>query len=239
MGAFVSPEPPHPEKCVEVTVKVKICGVRTPAIIDVAAEASADYVGLVFFPRSPRCLKPDAARTLAAAAKGRIETVAVLVDPDDALIDFVVERVRPDLIQLHGSETPKRAAAIRARAGLPLLKAIAVAEAGDTAKASAYRGIADLILFDAKPDPAAILPGGNGVPFDWTLLSGAGVERPFALSGGLTAANVGEAVSATHASLVDVSSGVEGAPGEKDANLVQEFIRAAKSTDTQARAKAS
>ncbi|MGB2932565.1 MAG: phosphoribosylanthranilate isomerase [Methyloceanibacter sp.] len=222
-----------------MSVKVKICGVRTPAIIDVAAEAGADYVGLVFFPRSPRFLKPEAARTLAAAAKGRIETVAVLVDPDDALIDFVVERVRPDLIQLHGGETPKRVAAIRARTGLPLLKAIAVAGAGDTAKASAYRGIADLILFDAKPDPAALLPGGNGVPFDWTLLSGAGVERPFALSGGLTPANVGEALSVTHASLVDVSSAVEGAPGEKDANLVREFIRAAKSTDTQVRAKAS
>ncbi len=222
-----------------MSVKVKICGVRTPAIIDVAAEAGADYVGLVFFPRSPRFLKPDAARTLAAAAKGRIETVAVLVDPDDALVEFVVEKVRPDLIQLHGRETPKRAAAIRARAGLPLLKAIAIAEAGDTAKASAYRGIADLILFDAQADPAARLPGGNGVAFDWTLLAGADVERPFALSGGLTAANVVDALSATHAALVDVSSGVESAPGEKDANLVQAFIRAAKSTDTLARAKAS
>jgi phosphoribosylanthranilate isomerase len=153
------------------------------------------------------------------------------------LIDEVVERVRPDLLQLHGAETPERVAAIKARSGLPVMKAIAVAGAGDVAKADAYTGSADYILFDSKAAVGATLPGGNGVAFDWRALTGA--KAPFALSGGLTPNTVGEAIMLTGASLVDVSSGVELAPGEKDITLVRRFIQAAKAAAPQARAKAS
>jgi phosphoribosylanthranilate isomerase len=220
-----------------VPVKVKICGVRTPAIVNTAAEAGADYIGLVLFANSPRYVEVEEARVLAAIGKGRVGAVAVLVDPDDALIDAVVERVRPDLLQLHGGETPDRVAAIRARAGLPVMKAVAVESAADVTEAAAYAASADHILFDAKAGPAAALPGGNGVAFDWLALKGFAV--PFALSGGLTPANVGAAIKTTGAALVDVSSGVERAPGEKDAELVRNFILAAKSAASQARAKAS
>jgi len=220
-------------------VKVKICGVRTPAILDVAAEAGADYIGLIFFPKSPRRIEPEAARALVQRAGGKVKTVAVLVDPDDTAVDRVANEVGPDFLQLHGSETPERAAAIKARSGLPIIKAISVEARSDAATASAYRGIAELILFDAKADSAALLPGGNGVAFDWTALAGPSIERPFALSGGLTAANVGEAIAITHASVVDVSSGVERAPGDKDAGLVRDFISAAKSAGPDLKAKAS
>jgi phosphoribosylanthranilate isomerase len=220
-----------------VAVKVKICGVRTPAIIDTAVQEGADFVGLVFFPKSPRYVSPEDAGALAEAARGRIGTVAVLVDPNDALIDRVVAAVHPDLLQLHGSETPERVASIRVRTHLPVMKAIPVAEIGDAQEAGAYAGIADYILFDAKSAPEAVLPGGNGVPFNWKALTG--LSPPFALSGGLTPRNVSEAIRLTGASLVDVSSGVERAAGEKDESLVRNFIQAAKATVPQARAKAS
>jgi phosphoribosylanthranilate isomerase len=222
-----------------VSVKVKICGVRTPDILDVAAEAGADYIGLIFFPKSQRHIEPAAARALVERARGKVKTVAVLVDPDDAAVDRVAKEVGPDFIQLHGGETPERAAAIKARSGLPIIKAISVETRSDAAKASAYRGIAELILFDAKGDPAALLPGGNGVVFDWTALASPAIDRPFALSGGLNPANVGEAIAVTGASMVDVSSGVERAPGDKDAGLVRDFIRAAKSAGPDLKAKAS
>jgi len=220
-------------------VKVKICGVRTPDILDVAAEAGADYIGLIFFPKSPRHIEPAAARALVERARGKVKTVAVLVDPDDAAVDRVAKEVGPDFLQLHGGETPERAAAIKARSGLPIIKAISVEGRGDAAKASAYRGIAQLILFDAKADAAALLPGGNGAVFDWTALAGPAIDRPFALSGGLNPANVGEAIAVTGASVVDVSSGVERAPGDKDAGLVRDFISAAKSAGPDLKAKAS
>jgi len=220
-----------------VPVKVKICGVRTPAIVETASEAGADFIGLVLVAKSPRHVELEEARVLAAVARGKIGTVAVLVDPDDALVDGVVERVRPDFLQLHGSETPERVTAIRTRAGLPVMKAIAVAEACDVADAGKYAASADFILFDAKASPDALLPGGNGVPFNWDALKG--IKPPFALSGGLTPDTVGEAIRLTGASLVDVSSGVERAPGEKDAELVRRFIRAAKGGSPQSRGKAS
>jgi phosphoribosylanthranilate isomerase len=209
-----------------VPVKVKICGVRTREIVDTAVDAGADYVGLVFFPKSPRLIAPEAARPLAELASGRIETVAVLVDPDDALLDEILATVRPSLLQLHGSERPERVAAIKSRSGLRVIKAIGVASADDVGKASAYRGIADMILFDAKAPSGSDLPGGHGLAFDWLAL--AGVERPFALSGGLDPGNVWQALVATGADMVDVSSGVERAPGEKDPDLVRRFIEAAK-----------
>jgi phosphoribosylanthranilate isomerase len=213
-----------------VPVKVKICGVRTREIVDTAIDAGADYVGLVFFPKSPRYVAPDAARPLAETASGRIETVAVLVNPDDALIDEILATVRPDLLQLHGAETPDRVAAIKSRLGLRVIKAIGVATADDVAKAAAYRGIADMILFDAKAPAGSDLPGGHGLAFDWRALGGPSVEHPFALSGGLDPDNVWEAAVTTRASMVDVSSGVERAPGEKDPDLVRRFIQAAKAS---------
>jgi phosphoribosylanthranilate isomerase len=218
-----------------MTVKIKICGVRTPAILDAAVSAGADYVGLVFFAKSPRHLSLEEASRLADTARGRVGTVAVLVDPDDALIDAVAKAVRPDFLQLHGTETPARVAAIKARTGLPVIKAVPVAEVADVADASAYAGIADQILFDAKASPGAMLPGGNGVPLDWGMLEKA--PSPFALSGGLSAGNVAEAVRLTGAALVDVSSGVETAPGVKDEKLIKQFIQAARSAiQEQARA---
>jgi phosphoribosylanthranilate isomerase len=220
-----------------VSVKVKICGVRTPAIVEEAADAGADFVGLVLFAKSPRHIELEEARVLAAVARGRIGTVAVMVDPEDDLVDGVLEKVRPDFLQLHGSETPQRVAAIKARTGLPVMKAIPVADAADVADAGAYAASADYILFDAKPTQDARLPGGNGLPFDWQVLTG--LAPPFALSGGLTPDNVGAAIRLTGASLVDVSSGVERAPGEKDARLVRSFIEAAKAAVPQRRAKAS
>ena len=219
-----------------MTVKVKICGVRTPAILEAAAAAGADFIGLVLFAKSPRNLSPEAAGVLADAARGRIGTVAVMVDPDDALIDQVAATVRPDLLQLHGHESPERVAAIKAKTGLPVIKAISVAAAADVGEASAYAGIADQILFDAKAEPDAMLPGGNGIPFDWRALAAA--RPPFALSGGLNPENVGEAVRLTGAALVDVSSGVETAPGVKDEKLIQRFIRAARTAALE-QAKAS
>ena len=209
-------------------MKVKICGVRTREIVDTAVDAGADYVGLVFFPNSPRYIAPDAARPLAETASGRIETVAVMVDPDDALIEDILATVRPGLLQLHGSETPERVVAVKARSGLRVIKAIGVATADDVGKASAYRSIADMILFDAKAPAGSKHPGGHGLAFDWRALGGPSVERPFALSGGLDPDNVSEALAVTGASMVDVSSGVERAPGEKDPDLVRRFIQAAK-----------
>jgi len=214
-----------------VTVKVKICGVRTPAILDAAVAAGADLVGFVFFAKSPRNLSLEQAEALADAARGRVGTVAVMVDPDDALVDAVAKLVRPDFIQLHGAETPDRVAAIKARTGIPVLKAIPVAAASDVSTANAYAAIADQILFDAKATPGAELPGGNGVAFDWTMLTGA--RAPFALSGGLDASNVAEAVRRTGATLVDVSSGVETEPGIKDETLITQFIQAARSAAPQ------
>ena len=220
-----------------MATKVKICGLRTQAALEAALVGGADYVGLVFFPPSPRNVAPAAAKTLADQARGRAKIVALMVDPDDALIDLVVAAVHPDLLQLHGSETPELVASIRVRTHLPVMKAIPVAEIGDAQEAAAYAGIADYILFDAKPAPEAVLPGGNGVPFNWKALTG--LSPPFALSGGLTPGNVGEAIRLTGASLVDVSSGVERAAGEKEESLVRNFIQAAKATVPQARAKAS
>ena len=209
-----------------MTVKVKICGVRTPAILDAAISAGADYVGLMIFAKSPRHLNTEDAAALAAAAQGRVKTVAVMVDPDDGLIDEVARQVRPDYLQLHGMEPPERVRAVKARSGLPVIKAVHVGEAADVARQDAYAMAADQILFDAKAAPGAVLPGGNGVAFDWGVLSGA--RAPFALSGGLHPGNVADAVRETNPEMVDVSSGVETAPGVKDAALITEFIQAAR-----------
>ncbi|MGC2409255.1 MAG: phosphoribosylanthranilate isomerase [Methyloceanibacter sp.] len=222
-----------------MSVKVKICGVRTPDLVETAVAAGADYIGVVFFEKSPRNVTLAEAALVTKAASGQIASVAVLVDPDDLLIEEVVAVAGPDLLQLHGSETPERMAEIKGRFGVPLIKAISVASAEDAAEADRFWDIADMILFDAKPDPAAGRPGGNGVAFNWHSLAALWQGRQFALSGGLTAENVGEAIRVTGATMVDVSSGVEGAPGRKDRDLVRKFIQAAKSTAAKPKAIAS
>lgn len=211
-----------------MTVEVKICGLKTPETVRAALEAGADYVGLVFFPKSPRHVSLGAAADLADIARGRAAIVALLVDPDDALAGAVASAVRPDIIQLHGAETPERCAAIRKASGCRIMKVVKVATAEDATAALAFRGIADLILFDAKPPRDALLPGGNGVLFDWTALDAVKGEVDWMLSGGLTGENVANAIRLTGATRVDVSSGVESAPGVKDAALIGAFIAAAK-----------
>ncbi len=211
-----------------MSVKVKICGVRTPDLVETAVAAGADYIGVVFFDKSPRNVTLAEAALVTKAAKGRIASVAVVVDPDDLLIGDVLAIAAPDFLQLHGSETPERLVEIKGRFGVKIIKAIPVASAEDAAEADRYADIADIVLFDTKADPAAALPGGNGVAFDWRALAATRAGRPFALSGGLTAETVAEAIRITGATMVDVSSGVERAPGRKDLDLMVKFIRAAK-----------
>jgi phosphoribosylanthranilate isomerase len=210
-------------------VDVKICGLSTEATLSVALEAGAAYVGLVFYPKSPRAVDTATAARLARIARGRAKIVALTVDPDDALIDEIASKVMPDLFQLHGRETPERVEAIRTRTGIPVMKAISVQTAKDAARALDYDRIADLILFDARPPEgrANALPGGNGVAFDWRALLGVRDTVRFMLSGGLTPENVAEAIRLTGATAVDVSSGVERAPGEKDPEKIRQFILAA------------
>lgn len=208
-----------------MSVQVKICGLSTPDTMEAALAHGADFVGLNFFPPSPRYVTPARAAPLAAMARGRTRIVALVVDADDALLKDIADGVRPDYFQLHGSETPERVAAIKALTGKPAIKAIKVGGPEDVAQAAAYVDVADLLLFDAKA-PASLknaLPGGNGIPFDWSLLEG---KRGFMLSGGLNAGNVAEAIRVTGAPMVDVSSGIESAPGKKDINLIAKFIEA-------------
>jgi phosphoribosylanthranilate isomerase len=212
--------------------KVKICGITTEVALTHAVETGADFVGLVHFEKSPRHLELDKASCLAKAARrlGSARSVVLLVDPDDDLVDSVVRDVAPDIIQLHGCESPQRAADIRRRSNRPVWKAVAVATAEDVSGALAYLepAGADLLLFDARPPKGAALPGGNGLAFDWTILKNERQRRPFALAGGLTPENVAAAIELTGASIVDVSSGVEASPGQKDPSLVERFIAAAK-----------
>ena len=213
-----------------MSVKVKICGVRSVRALDAALEAGADYIGLVFYPPSPRHVDVETARTLSDRVRGRVRSVALLVDPDDAEVRRVVEAVQPDLIQLHGSESPQRVRAVRALAGCPVVKAVKVDTEADAQAARDYDGAADLVLYDAKEqaDATNALPGGNGVPFDWEALTGVAKRGDFVLSGGLTPENVADAIRLTGAPMVDVSSGVERAPGEKDPELIRRFVAAAK-----------
>ena len=211
-----------------MSVIVKICGLSMPEALDVALDAGADMVGFVFFAPSPRHVAFDTARALGGRVRGRAQKVALSVDADDALLDAVVEALRPDLLQLHGKETPARLAALRARFGLPVMKAIAVATKADLAAVATYRSFADRLLFDACAPREATRPGGLGKAFDWRLLENLDPGLPFMLSGGLDADNVGEALRITGAPGVDVSSGVERAPGEKDPDKIRAFIRAAR-----------
>jgi phosphoribosylanthranilate isomerase len=214
-----------------MSLLVKICGLQTPEALDVALESGADLVGFVFFAPSPRNLDDAAARALGARVKGRAGKVALSVDADDAALGAIVEALKPDMLQLHGVETPERVTALRARFGLPVMKAIPVAERKDLARIELYKKIADRLIFDARAPREATRPGGLGTPFDWTLLKGVDPGIPYMLSGGLDAGNVAEALRITRAPGVDVSSGVERAPGEKDADKIRAFIRAARAAE--------
>jgi phosphoribosylanthranilate isomerase len=210
---------------------IKICGLKTPEALDVALESGADLVGFVFFAPSPRSLGPEAARALGARVQGRAGKVALTVDAtDDALLD-IVNALKPDMLQLHGTETPERVAVVRSRFGLPVMKALPIAERGDLSPIRLYDKVSDRLIFDARAPQDATRPGGLGKPFDWTLLQGIDAAIPFMLSGGLDAGNVAEAIRITGASGVDVSSGVERAPGEKDLDKIRAFIRAARAAD--------
>lgn len=208
--------------------RVKICGLRRPEDVAAAAQAGAVYGGFVFFPKSPRNVSVEEARALAVEAPVGLAKVALLVDADDALIDAVTGAVPLDMLQLHGKESPERVTEIRARTGLPVMKAIGVATPDDLPAIDIYAQVADQLLIDAKAPKGADLPGGNGLSFDWRLLAGRKYwTRPWMLAGGLTPANVAEAVRLTGARQVDVSSGVERAPGDKDAALIADFVAAA------------
>ena len=209
-----------------MTTRVKICGLREAAHVDAAVAAGAAYVGFNFFPPSPRFVTPDQAAALAVSVPPGVAKVALVVDMDDAGLDALVAAVPIDMIQLHGKETPARVAGVRARHGLPVMKVVGVAGADDLAAIAAHEGVADQILVDAKAPKGAVLPGGNGVAFDWQLIAGRRWARPWMLAGGLTPGNVAEAVRLTGARQVDVASGVESSPGVKDEALIRAFVAA-------------
>ena len=211
-----------------MSVLVKICGLKTPEALDVALEAGADMVGFVFFPPSPRHVGLAAAAELGRRVGDRARKVALTVDADDALLRGIIDALRPDLLQLHGAETPARVQAIKARFGLPVMKAIAVEARADLAAVKRYNTVADRLLFDARAPREATRPGGLGKPFDWHLLEELDLAVPYMLSGGLDPDNVAAALRITSAPGVDVSSGVERAPGEKDHDKIRAFIRAAR-----------
>ena len=209
-------------------IRVKICGVTRPEDVDACAQAGAAYLGFNFFGKSPRYVPPKDAAVLALRAPVGLAKVALVVDADDATLDEIVAAVPLDMIQLHGRENPERVAQIRTRYGLPVMKAIGIADAGDLAKIDLYAPVADQLLIDAKPPKDAVLPGGNGLAFDWRLLQGRKYwQKPWMLAGGLTPENVAEAVRLTGARQIDVASGVESAPGVKDAGLIRAFVDAA------------
>jgi phosphoribosylanthranilate isomerase len=210
---------------------VKICGLSTPETLDAALAAGADMVGFVFFPPSPRHISLEAARDLGRQVKGRAKKVALSVDADDALLANSIDALQPDILQLHGKETTARLRDIRQKFGLPVMKAIAVETRADLAVLPGYADVADRILFDARAPKGATRPGGLGAAFDWHLLEKLDLKLPFMVSGGLNAANVAEAVRVTRAGGVDISSGVEHAPGRKDPEMIRAFVRAARATE--------
>ncbi|MEI8152675.1 MAG: phosphoribosylanthranilate isomerase [Hyphomicrobiales bacterium] len=214
-------------------LSVKICGLKTPDALDVALDAGADLVGFVFFEPSPRNLGLEAARTLGARVKGRAGKVALTVNASDEMLADIVAALKPDMLQLHGTETPERVVVVRTRFGLPVMKALPIAVRADLSPIRLYANVAERLIFDARPPREATRPGGLGTPFDWTLLKGVDPGVPFMLSGGLDASNVAEALSITRAPGVDVSSGVERAPGEKDIDKIREFVRAARAAESQ------
>jgi phosphoribosylanthranilate isomerase len=217
-----------------MSIIVKICGLRTADALNAALEGGADMVGFVFFAASPRHVDLATAQRLSQLVRGHVRKVALTVDADDAELAGIIDALRPDLLQLHGHESPARLRAIKARFGLSVMKAIAVESRQDLEAIEPYAAVADRLLFDARAPRDATRPGGLGRPFDWRLLERVDVELPFMLSGGLDASNVAEALRITRAPGVDVSSGVERAPGDKDPHRIHAFIRAARASQTPA-----
>ncbi|ETX13988.1 N-(5'-phosphoribosyl)anthranilate isomerase [Roseivivax halodurans JCM 10272] len=212
-------------------VRVKICGLTRAEDVAAAGRAGAAYGGFVFFPRSPRAVSVVAARALALEAPVGLAKVGLMVDPEDALLDAVMAEVPLDMVQLHGSESPERVAEVRARTGLPVMKALGIASEEDVGRIALYGRVADQLLLDAKAPKGAELPGGNGLAFDWRLIAGRRVPVPWMLAGGLTPDNVARAVEMTGARQVDVSSGVEAEPGLKDAAKIEAFVRGARGAE--------
>ncbi|RVT98546.1 phosphoribosylanthranilate isomerase [Rhodovarius crocodyli] len=212
-------------------MEIKICGLSTVESLALCAELAVDHVGFVFFPPSPRAVTPEQAGALCAAAPAGPRRVGLFVDADDALLDATLAAAPLDMLQLHGTESPERCAAIRARFGLPVMKAIGIGTAEDFAQLDAYAPVVDRFLLDAKPAPGAALPGGNAHPFEWALLAGRAIPRPWLLAGGLTPANVSKAIQVSGAPGVDVSSGVEESRGVKSLSRIREFVTAARQTD--------
>jgi len=207
-------------------VEIKICGLMTPEAVDVALDAGADLVGFVFFPPSPRHLGFEAARALGARVRGRARKVALSVDADDDFLAATIDALKPDMLQLHGRETPERVVVVRTRFGLPVIKALPIETRSDLSPIRLHADVADRLLFDARPPRGATRPGGLGKSFDWSLLAGVNPSVPYMLSGGLDVSNVAEALRITRAPAVDVSSGVERAPGVKDPDKIRAFVRA-------------
>ena len=214
-----------------MSLTVKICGLSTPETLDAALQAGADMVGFVFFPASPRHISLETARELGRQAKGRAIKVALTVDADDTTLANIVETLRPDILQLHGKESVARLRDIKQAFGVQLMKVLAVETPADLAPLAGFAAVADRILFDARAPKGATRPGGLGAVFDWHVLENLDLKLPFMVSGGLTADNVAEAVRVTRAGGVDVSSGVERAPGIKDPEMIRAFIRAARASD--------
>jgi phosphoribosylanthranilate isomerase len=212
-----------------MAIAVKICGITSTDAVEAAVAAGAQYGGLVFHPKSPRSVTPDQARVLAERMRGRLKIVALVADLDDETLAAIVQAVRPDFLQLHRNETAKRTAEIRTRFGVAVIKALPIADASDFDSIADYEDAADMLMFDARPPKNAERGGGHGAAFDWSLLNGRTFGKPWFLAGGLTPDNVGRAAIASEARMVDVSSGVESAPGVKDTTLITNFINATKS----------
>lgn len=213
-----------------MTVQVKICGLTRPEDANAVAAAGADFAGLVFHPGSPRHLRPDQARAIAARLRDRVRIVVLLANPTDAALAEAVAAAQPDFIQLHGGEPPARVAELRARFGKPVIKAMGISDEADFDALPDYETVSDMLLFDAKPVPGAI-PGGRGRAFDWQLLRRRTITKPWLLAGGLDAGNVGRAISSSGARAVDISSGVESVPGLKDHEAIRTFVAAARAAE--------
>lgn len=211
---------------------VKICGLKEPEHVAAALEGGASHAGFIFFEKSPRNVSAQTARRLFDTVRGHLWGVAVTVDAADAFLDEIVSVMRPTMLQLHGEETPERVAQLKLRHGLPVMKAFSIREKADLAATVPYLGIADRFLFDAKPPKGADLPGGNGISFDWSLLDGLDGRFDYMLSGGINAANVADAIRNTSAGGIDVSSGVETAPGVKDAGMITQFLALVREAET-------
>ena len=210
-----------------MTVAVKICGLNSAEAVAAAVEGGAAYIGFNFYPKSPRAVTPAVAAHLSAPIPLTVAKVALVVDADDRLLDEIAEALSPDILQLHGSETPARVAEVRKRTGRQVMKVLSIATVDDVARARGYQAGTDLLMFDAKPPPGG-LPGGNGLPFDWKLLKDARWSVPWMLAGGLTPENVAEAIRSTGATILDVSSGVEDRPGVKSPDKIRRFLAAAR-----------